>query len=117
MSHDDASGSDDSEIIDGLISQLEVASEEEDRGNSRNNEQTRRHGPTADCGDGNQEPALLPFWPALQTATYMTGVHNFVREKHRVQNLLARELAQAEKEPQDDDGSNIELQVKRDTRL
>lgn len=117
MDHDDGSESDDSERINGLINQLEVAGAGEDHSNNRDTQDTRKHYPKADCGDENQEPVLVSCWPALQTATYMTGVHNFVREKHRVQNLLAHELAQAEQEPQDDDALNIELKVKRDSRL
>lgn len=37
-------------------------------------------------------------WRSLQYASYMAGMHHFVKEKHRAQGYLAAELAKADHE-------------------
>lgn len=50
-------------------------------------------------------------WKSLQYASYMTGMHHFVKEKHRAQGYLAAELAKADYEM----GEGQEDRTKRPT--
>lgn len=66
-----------------------------------------------DGGEGDEVLPAPPLWSALQSASYMTAMHQFVHEKHRVQNILAAELAQAEKEMESGDaGESISIEVR-----
>ena len=95
MSGDEGDVASESEMIDGLIGQLETSSD--------------GHAGSSSGGTGHDSNTGEGLWSTMQTAVYMTGMHQFVREKLRVQNLLDFELAQAEQD--DDDPNPIELKV------
>lgn len=110
------SGSD-SDLIDGLVSQLEAASDSDndDDDDSRTKRCRGKRQPKQDekATDEDRERAPV-MWPALQYATYITGMHYFVREKHRVQSILADEVARVEDELRAEDGDhNIQREVRR----
>lgn len=71
----------DGDLVDILVQQLEAQSDDEEE--------------ERDTHEGGSTTATK--W-VLRYATYMTGVHHFVQEKHRVQSYLAEELARAERE-------------------
>lgn len=76
----------DSDLVDSLVSQLEAASDD-DSGNE------------AEHGTNHSQ------WPTIRYAAIMTRVHHFVKEKQRVQSYLADEVAKAESELDNGDGS------------
>lgn len=84
----------DSDGANGLVCQLEASEEEEDE------EQEAKQATISKRPDGDDEPGT-GLWSSLQYATYMTGMHSMVREKHRVQSILAGELAKAYAEFED----------------
>ncbi len=77
------------DVTDALVQQLEAPTDDEDDGSS-------------DGGEGDANAG----WHALQYATFMTGTYQFVKEKHKAQGYLAKELARAKQEI-DDDGDDV----------
>lgn len=75
----------DSDQAENLVRQLEAPSDDEEG-----------------SGDDFEVPTAIS-WSAIQYATYMTGMHHYVREKLRVQSYLASELSKAETEMKSDD--------------
>lgn len=87
----------DSDHADALVRQLESPSDDSDDESS------------ADAGGGGVSINAThrirgAVWISLRYATFITGVHKFVHEKHRVQSYLSKELAKAEKEVDEEDG-------------
>lgn len=84
----------DSDDADTLIRQLEAPSDDEN---------------STDAGGGvcinETQRSRGAVWQSLRYATFITGVHKFIHEKHRVQSYLSKELAKAEKEVDEDDGN------------
>lgn len=73
------------DVTDALVQQLEAPTDDEDDGSS----------------DGGEVDANTG-WHALQYATFMTGTYQFVKEKHKAQGYLAKELARANLEFDED---------------
>lgn len=82
----------DSDGANGLVRQLEASDEEDD--------ETKQANKSPDEDDDDDE-SVTGLWSALQYATYMTGMHFMVREKHRVQSILAAELEKADADFED----------------
>lgn len=77
---------------DQLLKDLEVSSDE--GGREQGNDVRRDAG----VNEGAVMEPSTPHWSALQYAAYMTGMHYYVKEKHRVESYLAQELQRAEDE-------------------
>lgn len=80
-----------SDGANGLVRQLEASDEEDD--------ETKQTHKSPDEDDDDE--SVTGLWSALQYATYMTGMHFMVREKHRVQSILAAELEKADADFED----------------